>query len=714
MLSQKSVLARLLSNENITVQQGNFPTAFFDTKDRVLGLPLWKQMNNDVYDLLVGHEVGHALYTPENFCEYEGYNDVPHSWTNIVEDIRIERLQLQKYPGLVGNFKRGYYYLFNEMDLFGVKGQDLSELNFMDRLNLYSKSRGLVDIHFDEDELPYVAKAMGVQTYENVISVCKEIAEWLGTEDEDESEEGKDMPSMMDQSSDESDDDQEQDSNQSDEESEEEQKMSGGEQGEEDDSEESSSDNAGEASDLDDQDSQDNDDEGAPVEPKDELGEAQTDVNFQENQSDLVDGSMIYAQGLSREFLKASTVSYEEIAKARKERFDPNAMFKPKPLDEGYYSTWLSETKKVVNLMVKEFEMRKAAYRTIRARTSTRGSLDVNKLHRYKYDDQLFKQVTRLADSKNHGMIMLTDYSGSMYHMLPAVLKQTITLSMFCKRVGIPFEVYGFTSDSSDSEALLKANKAIAKPTSMSFDCNNLVILETLSSTMPKRQYEEAIKSMFHQSYNKSVASGLESLGNTPLNAALMAMRYKVEDFRKAHNVEKMSLITLTDGDSNYGSISYGTNNKETLDGISRGSVTIDTGGKTVKISRYGANRDQTEAFVKMIRDMDVTCINYFICSNTYELNGELKRTFGWNDKEAIKSARSEVRKQGAAVLDENGGYNRRFIIDGRGNEMEGAIDKLDVDSDMTANKIAKAFTKSNGSKKKSRIITQKFAEMVA
>jgi len=32
----------------------------------------------------------------------------------------------------------------------------------------------------------------------------------------------------------------------------------------------------------------------------------------------------------------------------------------------------------------------------------------------------------------------------------------------------------------------------------------------------------------------------------------------------------------------------------------------------------------------------------------------------------------------------------------------------------MTVSKIAKAFSKSNGSKKKSKVLTQKFAELVA
>ena len=47
MLQSKSVLARLLANENISVEQGNYPTAFFDVENRALGLPLWKEMSAD-------------------------------------------------------------------------------------------------------------------------------------------------------------------------------------------------------------------------------------------------------------------------------------------------------------------------------------------------------------------------------------------------------------------------------------------------------------------------------------------------------------------------------------------------------------------------------------------------------------------------------------------------------------------------------------------
>ena len=62
--TQKSGLAKLLATENISVRHENIPTAYFNINTRTLGLPNLDYASADVYDLLVGHEVGHALFTP--------------------------------------------------------------------------------------------------------------------------------------------------------------------------------------------------------------------------------------------------------------------------------------------------------------------------------------------------------------------------------------------------------------------------------------------------------------------------------------------------------------------------------------------------------------------------------------------------------------------------------------------------------------------------
>ena len=57
----KSQLAKLLATEDLIVEHKKVQTACFNVHTRVLTLPMWEKASNTVYDLLVGHEVGHAL-----------------------------------------------------------------------------------------------------------------------------------------------------------------------------------------------------------------------------------------------------------------------------------------------------------------------------------------------------------------------------------------------------------------------------------------------------------------------------------------------------------------------------------------------------------------------------------------------------------------------------------------------------------------------------
>ena len=76
-----------------------------------------------VYDLLVGHEVGHALYTPADNWTID-YPDVPMSYVNVLEDVRIEKFMKQRYPGLSKTFYNGYSQLA-EQDFFELDQHDL-------------------------------------------------------------------------------------------------------------------------------------------------------------------------------------------------------------------------------------------------------------------------------------------------------------------------------------------------------------------------------------------------------------------------------------------------------------------------------------------------------------------------------------------------------------------------------------------------------------
>ena len=174
-MSQKSILAKLLATENISVQHGNYETAWFDIKDRVLGLPQWVDNGKDVSDLLIGHEVGHALETP-----FEGWHDspeklegCPRTYINVVEDARIERKIKSRYVGLVGPFARGYKKLFE--DGFFGKDHDFNNMKLIDKINLKAKVGAHLNIPFNPEEEALHNATMNTDTFADVIQVVKDI-----------------------------------------------------------------------------------------------------------------------------------------------------------------------------------------------------------------------------------------------------------------------------------------------------------------------------------------------------------------------------------------------------------------------------------------------------------------------------------------------------------------------------------------------------------
>ena len=116
LVEQKSMLAKLMAAENITVEHKKIPTAAFDGKNRVLYLPIlkWKP-GSDTYDLFCAHEVGHALWTPEAGWHSsvskkgKGFK----SFLNVVEDARIEKKIKRKFAGARTHMIGGYRELMN-------------------------------------------------------------------------------------------------------------------------------------------------------------------------------------------------------------------------------------------------------------------------------------------------------------------------------------------------------------------------------------------------------------------------------------------------------------------------------------------------------------------------------------------------------------------------------------------------------------------------
>jgi hypothetical protein len=709
-----SMIAKLLAKENITVEHGNFRTAFFDVEKRVLGLPMWKDMGKNVYDLLVGHEVGHALYTPA-----DGWHDsvkdlgIPRAYINIVEDIRIEKLIQRQYPGLVGSFKRGYAVL-DEQDFFSIADKEVNTLHLADRLNIKAKLRDLVNVQFANNEMDVVNQCFAVETWEDVLKACRALYDFIEeTANEQQKESASDA--MEDSSSDDdvsgtnepsADDGEASDEDGSD--------QSGGKGGDDEggsfseaDSAESSSRNPTEDEGLEET-KQEAPSKGAGGDAQSDIHESMTDDAFRNNEESLLDiekdGSQVQVvKAITRAQVKEMLVPY---ALADEQRRKYNQIYDI-PAFENELKEFNEETKKFVSVMAKEFEMRKMAYRTKRAQSARSGSLDLTKLHSYKYNDDIFNKVTRLADAKSHGMVMFIDFSGSMGSILADTIRQTLILASFCKKVNIPFEVYSFTTGNSFNDESKNAG-VVAQ-----FETRHTGIVELLNSNMNKSTYERAYRQLFMLAAKRAYVSTWDGLGGTPLNETVMASRFILADFKTRTKVQKVNAIFLTDGDAQSMYVDepyYGEDNHL---GRARWKQEILLDGKRIRVNG-NESRKLTAMLLNELRK-EYTVIGYFLAERPYDMRGKIwQANQGYVSDEQMREIRKEYNKNKFIVLDGVLGYDNFFIIKAEKGSLDTSDDEFEVSENAKKGEIQRAFKKHANSKKTNKLFATQFAKMVA
>ena len=186
-IETRGMLAKLLATENLVVEHdGNASTASFNTDTRVLTLPIFKTEDKHVYNMLVAHEASHALHTPADWAEQVS-DDVPFDFVNVIEDVRIERLIQQQFPGLRTDFTRGYDEL-NAQDFFGIADSGTSSLSLIDRINLHFKLGARALIQFTAEEQVYVDAIDEADTFDKVLLTAAMLADYIQQRKQDAQE----------------------------------------------------------------------------------------------------------------------------------------------------------------------------------------------------------------------------------------------------------------------------------------------------------------------------------------------------------------------------------------------------------------------------------------------------------------------------------------------------------------------------------------------
>ena len=772
----KSYLANLLATENLTVVHRKVKTASFDVKNRVLTLPIWKHMSNDIIDLLVAHEIGHALYT--HLDEWKSALDegLPHSFLNVIEDARIEKLVKRKYPGIVRSFVNGYRELINN-NFFGTKDKDVNEMLLIDRLNMHFKTSIVKsDIEFTTAEQLIVKKMENLETFNDVVVLARELSEYCKDEAETKGLDQHDM-AETENYGDEDSDNQDSDSDNTDN-NDEDSDESGKSKYTDDDSnddEDSDSDNDGDTSG---QRGQQNVDEDESTEYK---PSAETDNYWEDNKDKLVDDKCkdnVYANIHQFKNVKDFIIDYKTVLSDFK-----SARFNSFREDSAYgssykssYSTLIAEYKKFqrsnsksVNYMVKEFEMKKAATAYTRTKQDKSGVVDPLKLHSYKYNDDIFKRLTITPDGKNHGMMMFIDWSGSMSDKLTPTIHQLINLVMFCRKVNIPYEVYAFSNSGRNARYHFSDEVGTAKkPQYQSGDLTidtYLKLINFASSRMTAKEHEEAMSNLYgvsikfedymgrsrYRGYDDDTNDAWKNfaldipqgygLSSTPLNCTIAAAMTMVPMFQNKYSIDKMNTIFLTDGcsDGNEYIVLSKEEAEESKKNNGRHWGSDDHGNCYTSFSydsnlilrnksnkkNYNSNSNYrdgiTESLLQALKDHTGTTLTGFFISGTKRLDRyTLDKYFPQynhydNDTKIFDRPKvmAEFRKNKCLVVKENTGYDEFYLL--AGDDMKITDGQMATPSDNAKKgEIKRLFTQNLKSNRSSRIVMNKFITQVA
>ena len=677
LLQSKSILAKLMATENLIVEQRNVRTASFDVKNRILVIPtLDSNISSDLYDLLVGHEVGHALYTPEEGLIKSSELELTHSVLNVVEDARIERKMKIKYPGLKQPMILGYKDLTNR-NFFGTENIDINSLNFIDRTNMYFKLGVSSNIKFNNDtELELINDVDSTESFDDVLIVTKKIMDYLNEEAETNKEEEIFLISEEDEEDEE-------------------------EEGDEDDHDYKEND------DYEDNDEQEN------------VIESLTDKFFSENQKKLYssDGTKYYYGNVPDVNLSKMIVPHDKL-------WDDYKHFHTKIITNGYiiptnikqdFQTFKNDSKKVVAYLVKEFELKKNAEQLKRTSIAKTGELNENALFSYKFADDIFKKISVVPNGKSHGLIMFIDWSGSMTNNLNNTVKQLLNLVLFCKQIKIPFEVYAFTTRYIEDQYVQEFNE------------NDIVALSDtkqlniLSSTMSTTEFLYAASMLLFSSNNMYYSPPWFRLGNTPLDASIITAMKLVPKFKKDYKLQIVNTVFLTDGMSDDTTRIFFTKNGRQY--IGNGDENYSRHDKSLSfIIRHPKTKHQeviknaynsrkvTTAYLKMLKSVTgCNIIGFFILNNRDINSSEVASMF--SDRINFETTKSELRAKNYLVLNSEG-YDDYYLIRSEGLNINNK--ELTVKENASTRGLVTSFSKFVKSRLTNRIILNRFIHLIS
>jgi len=679
-MNQIDLTAKVLAQENITVIRKNVRTAAFELKTRTLILPTWKDMTPEAEMMLTFHEVSHALYTPDQYMDELKENRRLQSYLNVLEDIRCEKLFQENYPGSRKDFIVGYKAMLDR-DFFGLSKVDPTDLNLIDRINVFFKVGLASGIKFNRGEQKFLDRIRGLVTFQNVVDLAKEIYESEKDrldKQKEEADNNEELQEELTRSEDEGDDFEMESGDYfgDDEEDEED------EDGEESESGATENDEEDEESDMD----------GINPEYKDDELDATTQDNFDNQLKDCTD------ENYNPTFTDLTPLDFDYIIPYKKvlARYISYGL---NSYNTDFGMKFKQNSNKQVAHIAQQFELKKAADAYSRSKVTKSGVLDVNRVATYKINSDVFRRNVKVPNGQNHGMVMLLDWSGSMacHDKITHSIRQAIQLALFCKKVNIPYRIYAFATTGEWSEI---ANQ------------KGFWLMELLSNEMNNKEFNTMVDYLVSPR-----ATSPMRLGSTPMAPALVAMLDIIPEFKAKYRLDKVSLIAFSDGenttnliDSNYTTIDPykhdATQDVFIKDPVTKKNYKIGTKG-----DYYLSRTTQCTKLFEMIKDRyNVNIISFMVAmpAELYDAHKYLGSSYGKNwDQKKVQFMKDKFLTVNVP------GRDAAYIVHPKMLEME-EMSTAGISGDMTSAQISRTLMKTSKKSLKAKVLLEKFISVIS
>jgi len=692
--------ARLLATEDILVEHRATATASFDLKTRLLILPMWKDMKESLYHMLVLHETAHALFTPIDGWEKVVKDEEEYllGYVNAVEDARIDRKMKAKFPGGRADYAESAVYLV-EYDFFEMAGKDLHTYSFIDRLNIHFKVGSIVNVPFSDEERPFIFRMETTSTFEDVVALARDILQFAKDRHDEMQELANDLVFEFGKG------------------------------------DEWNFDNKGEGPRRKGGAKNADDSEGA-----DSLSGEFNYHDIDSNTQNVLERNITKHHIDSRHIKNIPYVNVPEIDEWRQFIIDHKTILTTLNNDFIRYVTkagpsigakittgiskryleFMSRNNKAIAYMVKEFEMKKAANAYSRTRESKTGVINPNKIHSYRYAEDIFRRLTTLPEGKSHGMVMFIDFSGSMGGNLAGTIQQLLSLVEFCRRVNIRHEVYAFTSSWRSFRHTEKRFNIKHKPDTLAVREDDLRLLELFTNKMSRREYIEMGKFLHEYGATCKIHAKDEhsfyytniiNLGSTPLNQTIVLAHNIIKEFRDRNKVDIIHSVLLTDGESDCGNIIKQVDDHGEIINTNYMTHDIVLRDPRTRHQEYITNRKDTTSFlVRNLRSaLGINVAVFRIVDNARDATEYSNNILEYNRIAA------EYRKHKFVAIPDALGATEFFAIGGGKNlHVEDAEMEDFGEVKVTNSKLAKAFIKANAKRSTSRAMLTKFIDMIA